>query len=409
MRTNGGPPSGTFGGAGNYTVQPYLKFLKDQYGGIDSVLLWPTYTNIGADDRNQFELIESLPGGLDGVRAVIDELHASGVNALWPYNPWDQGTHGGSDNHTQAGIDDAARLAALLKGSNGDGFFGDTISSSGLEEFYNDALADGHPTAIQPEAGGTIASMNFTSMGWGYWKYPSAPPVDMLKWLDQRWLTQVCDRWSRDKTNLFQLAWFNGDGVETWQNIWGIWQGITARDGAALRRVGAMTRHFGKSHGFLQSKGWVPHTPMLQQPQGIYASMWPLGLGDPNSTDSLWTIVNRGSADVAGAQINIGADARSYFDCYHGVPLHPGPYGTLSFEVEVGGVGCVLALTHATMPTHNSSNHTAFLASMRALTRQKLSSFSKRWTSLQQTMLPVARTGTLGGTALADVCPHSVV
>ena len=49
-------------------------------------------------------------------------------------------------------------------GLQADGFFGDTISSSGLQEFFDDALANGHPTAIQPEAGGTTGSMNFTSM-----------------------------------------------------------------------------------------------------------------------------------------------------------------------------------------------------------------------------------------------------
>jgi hypothetical protein len=46
------------------------------------------YTNIGVDDRNQFQLIESQPGGVAGLRQVVEELHAAGVSALWPYNPW---------------------------------------------------------------------------------------------------------------------------------------------------------------------------------------------------------------------------------------------------------------------------------------------------------------------------------
>ena len=45
-------------------------------------------TNIGVDDRNQFQLIESQPGGLAGLKRVVDELHLRGVRALWPYNPW---------------------------------------------------------------------------------------------------------------------------------------------------------------------------------------------------------------------------------------------------------------------------------------------------------------------------------
>ena len=38
---------------GVYTVDKYLDDVSTRYGGIDSMLIWPTYTNLGADDRNQ--------------------------------------------------------------------------------------------------------------------------------------------------------------------------------------------------------------------------------------------------------------------------------------------------------------------------------------------------------------------
>lgn len=61
-----------------------------------------------------------------------------------PYNPWDQGTKGGSPhNSTAAGANDAASLADLLSSTASDGFFGDTISSSGLAEFYADSVKAG--------------------------------------------------------------------------------------------------------------------------------------------------------------------------------------------------------------------------------------------------------------------------
>eukprot|EP01044_Picomonas_judraskeda_P005323 COSAG03_NODE_499_length_7409_cov_11.656088_3_plen_56_part_00 len=36
-----------------YTVDRFLDDLVNRYGGVDSILVWPTYPMIGADDRNQ--------------------------------------------------------------------------------------------------------------------------------------------------------------------------------------------------------------------------------------------------------------------------------------------------------------------------------------------------------------------
>ena len=104
--------------SGNYTVERFLADLERRYGGADAVLLWPTYTNIGIDDRNQFDFFRTMPGGLDGVKQVTAELHAAGVRVLFPYNPWDTGTR-------REPLDDQRALVALLKQTGGDGANGD--------------------------------------------------------------------------------------------------------------------------------------------------------------------------------------------------------------------------------------------------------------------------------------------
>ena len=47
---------------------------------------------MGIDNRNQFDLVRALPGGIEGVKKFVAQFKNSGVRVLFPYNPWDQGT-----------------------------------------------------------------------------------------------------------------------------------------------------------------------------------------------------------------------------------------------------------------------------------------------------------------------------
>ena len=259
--------------SGNYTVDRFLADLEKRYGGVDAILLWPSYTNLGIDDRNQFDFLRTMPGGLDGVKQVMARLQANGVRVLWPYNPWDTGTR-------REALDDQHTLAALLKQTGGDGFNGDTMGSV-PRSFWAAALQDSYPLAFEPEDGGTDSSLGWSTMGWGYWLYPHAPQVDRFKFLTRgKFLTNVCDRWATRKTDNLQSAWFNGAGYEAWENVWGTWNGIVPRDAEAIRRVGTMLRFFGGEGGLLQAAEWEPHTPDVRTP-GVFGSRFPNGVPTP--------------------------------------------------------------------------------------------------------------------------------
>ena len=88
--------------AGRYTVDRYLDDLERRYGGIDSVLIWYVYPNIGVDDRNQFDLAHDLPGGVEGLRSAIADFHQRGVKVFLPTMPWDNGTRKNSERDWDA-------------------------------------------------------------------------------------------------------------------------------------------------------------------------------------------------------------------------------------------------------------------------------------------------------------------
>src|ERR1035438_5060886 len=77
---------------GKYTVARYLNDLEIRYGGLDAVLIWPTYPNIGVDNRNQFDLVAAMPGGKEAVKQMIKDFHKRGVRVFFPIMIWDKGT-----------------------------------------------------------------------------------------------------------------------------------------------------------------------------------------------------------------------------------------------------------------------------------------------------------------------------
>lgn len=221
-------------------------------------------------------------------------------------------------------------------------------------------------------------------MGWGYWSYPHIPVVDRFKFLSHgRFLTNVCDRWAKSKTDNLQFAWFNGDGYESWENVWGTWNGITPYDAEAIRRIATMLRFFGRA-GFLQSTDWEPHTLDVWQAD-VYASKWPLA--SKNST--LWTIANRGSINTTAGLVVQGG--RYYYDCYLGAELTvvSGEKGlSVTFPLEAHGFGCVV---ESDIPAEASSL-ADFLATMKGLTERSLHSYSAEWRYLKQRMVDIPKT-----------------
>jgi formylglycine-generating enzyme required for sulfatase activity len=364
---------------GKYTVNRYLDDLEKRYGGIDAVLIWATYPNMGIDDRNQQDMVRSMPGGVEGVKQMVSDFHRRGVRVLFPMMMWDQGTRNPSTVWPDA-------IATFMKQIDADGINGDTQDGVPLA-FSIAAEKVDHPLAFEPEGGPSDEALAWDVLTWGQYSYQYAPggnkfvpTVDKYRWLEPRHQVNIQGRWNRDKADDLQYAFFNGEGWESWENVWGIWNGITPRDAEATRRVATIERAVAP---FLVSQNWEPLYPMLRY--GLYASRWPL------ADQTIWTIVNRNEYDVNEDQMSISYKRGiRYFDLYHGVELQPrivGDNAILSFSVEAHGYGAILAITG-----QPDAQIQSLMAKMEIITEKPLASYSHEWKPLTQRLVDIQPT-----------------
>jgi hypothetical protein len=358
--------------SGKYTVDRYVEDLEKRYGGIDAVLIWPTYPNMGIDNRNQHDMIRSMPGGVAGVKQMVADFHRHHIRVLFPMMMWDQGTRDPGESWPDA-------IASLMREVDADGINGDTQDGIPFA-FPRAADVAGHPLAFEPESGPHDEGLAWNLLTWGQYNFHFVPSVDRYKWLEPRHMVNISDRWNRNKNDDLQYAFFNGIGWESWENIWGIWNGITPRDAEATRRMAAIEREIAL---FLVSQDWEPLYPMHDY--GVYASRWPL------KGNTVWTIVNRNEYNVEGPQISVPwQEGTRYFDLYHGVELSAVREGAdveLTFPIEAHGFGAVLAV----QGTQDAATE-QFLVKMKQMTATPLAKYDAVWRPRAQKMVDIAPT-----------------
>ncbi len=350
--------------AGKYTVDRYLDDLEKRYGGIDSVLIWYVYTNIGIDDRNQTDLARHLPGGLEALKGVVRDFHRRGVKVFLPTMAWDNGTK-------SEGAPDWEAVTRLARDVGADGVNGDTYN--GVPRSFLEASRKlKHPLVFQPESVPYAdEQLMWNNQSWGKTWTEVVPAVAKLKWLEPRHMINIENRWARDRTDDFHYMWFNGIGYVAWENVWGVWNGFTPRDGEALRRLATIQRKF---PGHFVAMDWEPYADALQQ--GVFASRFPSG------DATLWTIVNRNEYAVEGEQLAVAHEkGAQYHDLWNGAKILPRiEDGTAFLDVplEAKGFGAVIA-----------SKKKVALPKLGA---KPLHSFPGEWKALPQKMVEIKPT-----------------
>jgi gamma-glutamyl hercynylcysteine S-oxide synthase len=350
-----------------YLVSEYLADGQRRFGGYDSLLLWHAYPNIGVDSENQFEMLRSLPGGLPGLRSVVDIAHSRGVRTYIAYNPWDRET-------AQDGVPHEESLAEIVKTLNADGVFLDVTDNVPQDKLRSAVDRVRRGVSLEPEGGLRDDGIATLNASWGQ-DLPSAGYADHLrgvpisKWTEPRHMIHYDgDRWRHDRSVMFQHAFLNGAGVLVWDDVFGTWNGYSERDQAILRRMLPIERQFSE---LLASEEWEPFYPTLF-PE-VDASYW------PGRSRCLWTIVNWGAKARSGSLLRVPhVLGDRYFDLWNGTEIQSDVKGSFAIlntsPIEPYGFAAILSIRG-----YPSATLLKLLRSQRAQAVRKLSEYSDAW------------------------------
>lgn len=354
---------------GRYTVKEFLSTAAKEFGGFDSVVLWHAYPRIGFDDRNQFDFYRDAPGGLKGLRDAVRQLHREGVKVYIDYNPWDTGTH-------REPLSDLDELAQMVGALEADGIFLDTLDR-GSEEFRAklDAVRPG--VVLEGEDALPLERVRDHHMSWAQWFNDSpAPGVLRNKWFERRHMQHQIQRWDRDHTAELHSAWMNGSGMMIWENVFGTWNGWSARDRSILRTILPIQRRYSD---LFAGEGWTPLVPTLMP--DVYANRW------QGRDLRLWTLVNRSNAAREGILLPIDwITGEQAFDLVLGTEVSPlllsRPPSGLFGKLGPRGVGCMIAGSEKAL----GHDFARFLARQRATAAA--ASGDATWLALHTTVRP---------------------
>lgn len=274
---------------GIYNVNAFLQDGIEQFGGYDGVVLWHAYPRIGFDERNQYDFYRGFPGGLAGLKKIINQFHEKGVKVFIDYNPWDTGTR-------REGQSDIDLLCEIISALNADGIFLDTMDGS-PEDFRKKLNQVKKGIALESEKEVSAELIKDHHLSWKWiptYNDGEAPGVLWNKWFERRHLMHMTNRWAKDHSSELHMAWMNGSGMIIWDNIFGSANLYNERDKSILRLMAPVQRRY---HAIFSGEGWVPLFK-INLP-GVFASKW------YNNTTTIWTLINSANKDQYGLLFSI--------------------------------------------------------------------------------------------------------
>jgi formylglycine-generating enzyme required for sulfatase activity len=338
-----------------YTIEELLDRGEQDFGGFDLINLWHGYPRLGVDERSQFDLLRDLPGGLTGLRDLVDRAHARGVRVFIPYTPWDKGTR-------RESATDFEELANMVAKLDLDGLCLDTMKAADPELRKTvDRAKVGvvfSPEYVPPTmelaeicTGSDLAinkRLNRTPTQWwdSHWQKESDLPMLVLiaKWLEPRYSV----RGNLGHYPIYQYQspiiandFFHGMGHQIVENLFGWWTPYSAEARTTLLRASRLLR--AHSDAFLDPD-WQPYVDTLEE--GLFAHRWKAG------AKTVYTLFNNRRYTVDGPAIAVTLEkGEAVFNGWDGgeaeVLEKKGPNATLAMRVDPFSAGCLIVQPRA--------------------------------------------------------------
>ncbi len=245
-----------------YSLGSYLSKGESFFGGYDIYALWPTWPRLGLDERNQWDLFRDLPGGLTGIRKLVDSLHGNDTRFFICFNPWDKSTRK---------EDPYKGIAAVIEATDADGLVLDCRGKSNERlQKIADSIKPG--VIMYSEGMAIVKDMPGIVSGRVHNAIYYSPPLNLNKLIKPEFaIFRVCEPRDKDLKREFAIAFFNGYGTEL--NSMGPGHPAAGiNDLIFLGKTSMILRQ--NSKNFL-SPDWIPLIPSLKD--SIWVNEWPGG------------------------------------------------------------------------------------------------------------------------------------
>ncbi|HKK46173.1 MAG TPA: SUMF1/EgtB/PvdO family nonheme iron enzyme [Balneolaceae bacterium] len=245
---------------GKFKMEDFLKRAKHLYGGDDVFGVWPTWPVLGLDQRNQWDMYRSLPGGLEKEHQLAVEARALGTKYFISYNPWDQSTRS---------EDPMKGMATLIDKIGADGVVLDTRGSSSrklqhaADSVRNGVVMYSEGMAVPKDMQGIVAGRVHNAI-----YYP--PPLNLNKFIKPDFaIFRVTELYKERIRRELALSFFNGYGTEF--NVFH--PGLPPYVKQEYQYLGRTTRILRENTDNFLANDFTPLIPTKKD--NIYVNKWP--------------------------------------------------------------------------------------------------------------------------------------